>query len=60
MRFDGELYDSAGPAFAPSVVNTSHEIAEGQRLFPGMVFPLQDLIHFHDTVYRRIHWLLLL
>jgi len=30
MRFDGELNNSFAPAFAPRVVNTRHEIAEGQ------------------------------
>jgi hypothetical protein len=50
MHFDGEIDNSFGAAFAPSVVNTCHEITEGQRPFAGMGVRSRDLIIFHHTV----------
>jgi len=50
MHFEGELNDSFGPAFAPSLVNTSHEIAKGQRLSLGTDFQLRILTDFHNTI----------
>jgi hypothetical protein len=44
MRFEGELNNSLGPALAPGVVNTRHEITEGQWPFPGIGFHLRALI----------------
>jgi hypothetical protein len=60
MRFEGELDDSFGPALAPSVVNTRHEISESQRTSPRFGLDWQDLINFHVTIIQnvRIHILL--
>jgi hypothetical protein len=38
MRLEGESNDACGPAFAPGVTNSGHEIAKGQRFSGGMSF----------------------
>jgi hypothetical protein len=48
-HLQGELNDSFGPAFAPSLVNTRHKITEGQRDFPAAALDLRNFINFHDT-----------
>jgi hypothetical protein len=48
---DSQLNNTFGPAFAPSIVNSRHEIAEGQRLSLGMGVHLQGLINFHNTIF---------
>lgn len=44
MRFEGELNNSFAPAFAPGVVNTSHEITKRQWHFPRIGFHLRESV----------------
>jgi len=50
MRFDGELNNSFGLPLAPSVINTCHEITEGQPPFPLLGFHSQIMVNFHYTI----------
>jgi hypothetical protein len=50
LHLEGELNNAFGPAFAPSLVNTRHEIAKGQWRFLGTGFLLRDLVNFHNMI----------
>jgi hypothetical protein len=62
MHFDGKINNSFGFAFAPRVVNPSHEIAERQRSFAGMDFyvlgPHFFGVHFHLQSIKPVQALL--
>jgi hypothetical protein len=50
IQCEGELNNAFGLAFAPSAVNSGHEISEGQRPSRGIGFHLQDLVNFHNMI----------
>jgi hypothetical protein len=44
------MNNSFGLAFAPSVVNSRHEIAEGHGLSHGLRFHFRDMLNFHNII----------
>jgi hypothetical protein len=50
MQRAGEMNNSLGPAFAAMLVNTCHDITEGQWLCFGPDFAVGDWLNFHNAI----------